>query len=40
MARPLREDAPVQVLREKNGWYYVRSGIEGWVAGQYVELQD
>ena len=38
VAMPLEQGAPVTVLREQGGWYYVRAHIEGWVDGRHVDL--
>ncbi len=39
VAKPLKKDAKVEILQEENGWYKVKTEIEGWVSKAYVERQ-
>lgn len=36
VAKPLKKDAIVHVLEEKDGWYKVKTEITGWVSAQYI----
>ena len=36
VAQPLNQHAPVEILEEKNGWYKVKTKIEGWVSKKYI----
>ncbi len=37
IANPLNQGQPVTILEEKQGWYRVRTSIEGWVHADYVQ---
>jgi len=37
VARALKSGAKVTILDEKDGWYKVRTEIEGWVSAKYIE---
>lgn len=39
IAKPLGKGAKVKILDETNGWYKVRTEIEGWVYGKYIEYE-
>ncbi|MDZ7605909.1 MAG: N-acetylmuramoyl-L-alanine amidase [Cyclobacteriaceae bacterium] len=36
VAQPLNINSDVEILEEKNGWYRVRTKIEGWVSKKYI----
>lgn len=36
IAKPLTTGKEVEILEEKDGWYRVRTSIEGWVSKQYI----
>ena len=36
VAQPLTQNADVQILEEKDGWYKVSTTIEGWVSKKYI----
>ncbi len=36
VAQPLPQNAQVKVLEETDGWYKVRTEIEGWVSKKYI----
>ncbi len=36
VAQPLDINSDVEILEEKNGWFRVRTKIEGWVAKKYI----
>jgi len=37
IALPLKNGEEVTILEEKNGWYRVKTTIEGWVAADYIK---
>lgn len=37
IAQALKRGTPVEILEEKDGWYRVRTNIEGWVYGKYIK---
>ncbi len=37
VARPLAKDAVVEIVEEKDGWYRVKTEIEGWVSANYIK---
>ncbi|GAB4376164.1 MAG: hypothetical protein Kow0042_22190 [Calditrichia bacterium] len=39
IARPLPRNTRVKILEEKNGWYRVKTEIEGWVSADYIQLE-
>ena len=39
VTNPLQQGAKVVVLEEKNGWYKVRTEVEGWVMAKFIENQ-
>jgi len=36
VAQPLIQHAPVEIMEEKNGWYKVKTNIEGWVSKKFI----
>ncbi len=36
VAQPLPQNAQVKVLEERDGWYKVKTEIEGWVSKKYI----
>lgn len=36
VAQPLTQNTEVEVLEEHNGWYKVRTKLEGWVSKKYI----
>jgi len=36
VAQPLTKGADVEILEERNGWYKVRTKIDGWVSKKYI----
>jgi N-acetylmuramoyl-L-alanine amidase len=38
VAQPLEKGKMVSIVAEKNGWYKVRTTIEGWVFGKYIDV--
>ena len=40
IASPLPKGKSVTVLEENNGWYKVKTQIEGWVSKQHIHLQN
>ena len=40
VANPLPRNSKVTVLEEKNGWYRVRTEIEGWVSANFVDIEN
>jgi len=38
ISSPLTKGTKVKVLKKQNGWYKVKTEIEGWVAADYIEL--
>lgn len=36
VAQPLNQNAAVDILEEKNGWYKVSTKIEGWVSKKFI----
>ncbi|MBR4265741.1 MAG: N-acetylmuramoyl-L-alanine amidase [Bacteroidales bacterium] len=38
IAQPLPKGTMVSIVDEKNGWYKVRTTIEGWVFGKYIDV--
>jgi len=38
VAQPLEKGKMVSIVEEKNGWYKVRTTIEGWVFGKYIDV--
>jgi len=39
VAKPLLSGQPVQILAEENGWYKVKTEIEGWVSKGFIETK-
>jgi GH25 family lysozyme M1 (1,4-beta-N-acetylmuramidase) len=39
VAMPLPQNQEVTILAEENGWYKVRTEIEGWVSKTYIDLK-
>ncbi|MFQ5606045.1 MAG: N-acetylmuramoyl-L-alanine amidase [bacterium] len=39
VARPLPKGKKVKILEKSDDWYRVAVEIEGWVSGQYIELE-
>lgn len=39
VANPLHRNQEVRVVERKDGWYRVRTEIEGWVYGSHVEIE-
>jgi len=37
VAKPLLQGAKVTILEEKNGWYKVKTEIEGWVSSKFID---
>lgn len=37
VALPLINGTEVEILEEKNGWYRIKTSIEGWVAADYIK---
>ena len=37
-AQPLPKGTMVSIVGEKNGWYKVRTTVEGWVFGKYLDI--
>lgn len=38
VAQPLSQGTMVSIVDEKNGWYKVRTTVEGWVFGKYLDV--
>lgn len=38
IAKPLAKGTSVSIVQEQNGWYKVRTSIEGWVYGKYIDV--
>ncbi len=38
VALPLKKGANVSIIEAQNGWYRVKTEIEGWVYGKYIDL--
>ena len=40
VAQPLVRDTNVTILEESNGWLKVRTGVEGWVKKDYIQINN
>ena len=40
VSNPLPQGTELQILQERQGWYYVKTQIEGWVASDYVSVKS
>ena len=40
IAKPLRKDKEVKILREEDGWYEVETTIKGWVSKGYIDTKS
>ncbi|MBP5368306.1 MAG: N-acetylmuramoyl-L-alanine amidase [Bacteroidales bacterium] len=38
VAKPLSKGTLVSIVDEQNGWYKIRTSIEGWVYGKYIDI--
>lgn len=38
VAQPLSKGTMLSIVEEKNGWFKVRTTVEGWVFGKYVDI--
>ncbi|MCQ2252137.1 MAG: N-acetylmuramoyl-L-alanine amidase [Bacteroidales bacterium] len=38
VAQPLSQGTMVSIVDERNGWYKVRTTVEGWVFGKYLDV--
>jgi len=38
VAKPLSKGTLVSIVDEQNGWYKIRTTIEGWVYGRYIDI--
>ena len=37
VADPLKNDQKVVILDEEDGWYKVRTEVEGWVSSRFIK---